>query len=123
MKTQKPPRMGPCPRECDQDPNCPVCSGKPEIDLNDPIECAVCNGSGDLEVSCSCHGKSPQYECSRCGNSGIADGGRCPVCNGTGMVLPEDWAPEDSDLSDYEPDEDPHDYAEDRESRRLMQED
>jgi len=33
--------------------------------------CNICGGTGEVEVECSCHGMSPQYQCSKCGNGGV----------------------------------------------------
>lgn len=41
--------------------------------------CETCNGSGEVENSCSCHGQPPQYICNRCGDTGSVTK-PCPEC-------------------------------------------
>lgn len=47
------------------------------------LSCPTCGGEGTVDVSCSCHGHSPQFECGRCGNSGYV-GRKCEDCGGSG---------------------------------------
>jgi len=53
--------------------------------MNSPFEkdedvCEYCDGLGEIEESCSCSSKSPQYECPICGNCGSVTK-PCPQCN------------------------------------------
>lgn len=48
------------------------------------MECFYCKGRGLIDIRCTCIGMSPQYQCKKCDNTGIAETVLCGACDGTG---------------------------------------
>lgn len=61
-------------------PICPVCTGTGVVNVTEYKECALCEGTGNIQgAPCpSCHGTAAVYE--------VESEHACPTCKGTAFV-------------------------------------